>query len=439
MGVAMIEALRASIVRGACVLPEEMRPIYLGFVIGDDRGISPVRTSDFRGSGLAHLSVVSGANLAFILLLMAPVLRLLGARSRMLFIVSVLIVFGAVTRFEPSVLRAMSMAGVVAIAHAIGRPVSMVRVLSLAVVVLVLADPMILWSLGFRLSLAATLGIVLLLRPIAALIPGPRRLALAIALPTAAQVGVAPVAVPAFGLPALVSLPANVLVEPTAAFVMMWGTTVGFISGVVPGTVAAALQLPARVAVGWIMIVAEQSTRPAGARVGAWSVLTIVAIVMVGRTRWSRRPKVAAIVGTSAVIALIVALCVVRPSAVSGEPIGRARLWVAAGSDASSVLTIAGDTRVDELLSALRLRGIEEIDLLVRLTESTAAREAEQLLRSRVRARRTISPDTQQGVTVPDAQVLAVGSLVVTVRLIGDRIGVEVIDNSEHGVVHDGG
>ena len=51
---------------GADALPRDRRSVYRGFVLGDDRGESAVIASDFAASGLAHLLVVSGENVAFV-------------------------------------------------------------------------------------------------------------------------------------------------------------------------------------------------------------------------------------------------------------------------------------------------------------------------------------------------------------------------------------
>ena len=106
------------------------------------------------------------------------------------------------------------MAGLAAVAQASGRPASGLRLLSLAIAGLVLVDPFLVWSIGFRLSVGASLGILLLARPIADRCPGPTWLAEALGVTTAAQLGVAPVAIPVFGSIPLAALPANLLVAP---------------------------------------------------------------------------------------------------------------------------------------------------------------------------------------------------------------------------------
>ncbi|MCB1018059.1 MAG: ComEC/Rec2 family competence protein, partial [Acidimicrobiales bacterium] len=104
--------LHRLLARGAADLPDDTRALFLGFVLGDDRGRSELVTDDFRGAGLMHLLAVSGQNVAFVLALFAPALRRLGLRSRFVATLALLAFFALLTRFEPSVLRATAMAAI---------------------------------------------------------------------------------------------------------------------------------------------------------------------------------------------------------------------------------------------------------------------------------------------------------------------------------------
>ena len=219
---------------GAAVMPPAERALFLGFVLGDDRGQSPVVKQAFRDSGLAHLTAVSGENVAFLLVVVSPLLGRLGLRSRWAATVAVIAWFALLTRFEPSVLRACVMAGLAATATFLARPASTIRLLSLAVTGLLLVDPFLVYSVGWWLSVGATAGIAVLAGPIAAWLPGPRPLALAIGVTAAAQLGVAPVQLAVFGPLPLASLPANLLAGPVAGPVMVWGLPAGLLAGLVP-------------------------------------------------------------------------------------------------------------------------------------------------------------------------------------------------------------
>src|SRR5690606_20592924 len=188
--------------------------------------------------GLGHLLAVSGQNVAVVLGAARPLLERVRYRVRFPATLALLGMLLLVTRAEPSILRAAVMSGVVALAAAMGRSTSSLRVLALAVTALVLIDPLLVESVGFRLSVAASAGIVLLATPIAVRLPGPRVLAETMAVTLAAQVAVAPVALSTFGGLPVASLPANVVAAPVSGPLMIWGVTAGVVAGVMGGPIA---------------------------------------------------------------------------------------------------------------------------------------------------------------------------------------------------------
>ena len=84
--------------------------LYTGLVIGDDARESPEMVQAFRTSGLSHLTAVSGENVVFVLAAASPMLRRLRPWWRWAATLALIGWFMALTRFEPSVLRAGVMA-----------------------------------------------------------------------------------------------------------------------------------------------------------------------------------------------------------------------------------------------------------------------------------------------------------------------------------------
>jgi competence protein ComEC len=261
-------------------------------VLGDDREQPEELGDAFRSAGLSHLLAVSGQNVAFVLALCSPVLIRLGLRSRLLVTLGLLVFFGLLTRWEPSVLRAGAMAALACTAATVGRPTARVRLLALAVTACVLVDPLLVRSVGFQLSVGATLGIALLAAPLSSWLRGPSWFTEPLAVTVAAQVGVAPVAVPQFGGIPLASLPANLLAVPAAAPLTAWGLTGGVVAGVAGRPFDGWLHLPTRVLAGWLAGVARWAEElPLGQLRGAHVVVLVVvaAVVVAVRARWWRR------------------------------------------------------------------------------------------------------------------------------------------------------
>ena len=133
---AVANRVRDVVLRGTEPLDADARALVAGFLLGDTRAIPDAIAEDYRASGLSHLLAVSGANVAFVLLVFAPLLRRLLLVPRTGVAIVIVVVFAAATRFEPSVLRASVLATVTILTSFVGRPVSRVRALALAIVVL---------------------------------------------------------------------------------------------------------------------------------------------------------------------------------------------------------------------------------------------------------------------------------------------------------------
>jgi competence protein ComEC len=292
-GMRLANGLRGLVLSGARQLPEAPAALTAGLLVGDDRELPEPLAADFRVAGLSHLLAVSGANVAFVLALAGPALRHFGLRGRFAGGVAVLALFAAMTRFEPSVLRASAMAGVGLVAAFAGRPARGGRLLALAVAGLVLADPFLIHSLGFGLSVGASAGILALARPLAARLPGPRLLRDGLAVTAAAQIGVAPVALPAFGSLPLIAFPANLLAAPAAAALTLWGFGSGLAGGVLeplaPGA-PGALGVPTRFLSSYLAGVASVAAQFPLA-VGGRGFAAVVAVSVLGRLGWGLRQR----------------------------------------------------------------------------------------------------------------------------------------------------
>jgi competence protein ComEC len=247
---------RTVVLAGTDRLPPTERALLAGFLLGDTRSIPDPLVDDFRAGGLSHLLAVSGANVAFVLAIASPLLGRLRLGNRFLGGVTVLVLFGTMTRWEPSVLRACAMAAVAMTAMFLGRPVPAARILALAAIGLLVVDPFLVHSVGFLLSCGAAAGIILLSTRIAARIPGPRPLAAALGVTAAAQLGVLPVLLPVFGSVPLVALPANLLAAPVVGPLTVWGLVAGTVGGWTGPGIARILQLPTYALLRWVELVA---------------------------------------------------------------------------------------------------------------------------------------------------------------------------------------
>ncbi|MGH2556640.1 MAG: ComEC/Rec2 family competence protein, partial [Actinomycetota bacterium] len=220
-------SLRRSLTR---VFPPKDAGLLMGLALGDTSTLDRRVEEDFRASGLSHLTAVSGQNLVMFL---APILGLaglagVGRRARFLVGLSAVGFFVLLTGAEPSVLRASAMSGLTLLGVFLGRPRSPPAILGGAVLLLLAHDPTLVHSVGFQLSVAATVGMAILAQPVGDRLGAlPRPLALAAGTTLAAQAGVMPVLLFYFQVFPIVSIPANLLAFPAVGPAMLLGLASG--------------------------------------------------------------------------------------------------------------------------------------------------------------------------------------------------------------------
>ncbi len=263
-------------------LSEGASGLAAGLVTGDTRLLPADAEEDLRDAGLTHLVAVSGSNVALVLVGVLVMTRATRLRfwPAQIVIVTALAWFALLTRFEPSVLRATVMAVMVLAARWRGVASDPVHALSSTVLLLLLVDPRIGQSLGLLLSVAATVG-VLVVGP-AARRRLPERPAMffdLVAITIGAQVAVLPVLLSTGEEVGLAAVPANMVAVPLAAVastIALIATAVGVIS-VDAG--------------GWVMALAGPA---------------LEGLLAVGRTAAGRGPTIstAAPFGIAAVLAL---------------------------------------------------------------------------------------------------------------------------------------
>jgi competence protein ComEC len=163
---------------------------------------------------------------------------------------------------------------------------------------LLVVDPFLLFSVGFLLSCGACAGIAVATAPIERRLRGPAWFREALAVTTAAQLGVAPVLLATFGTLPLVALPANLVAAPFVGPLTIWGLVVSAIGGLTGPAAGRWLQLPtlamlrsielvARTAAGFPLALGPPAAIALTAAVGAAVVVRLVAtrvrVLPVGR------------------------------------------------------------------------------------------------------------------------------------------------------------
>ena len=240
--------LRRSFTAAAARFGGDAGGLLPGMVTGDTSALNAELEEAMKTVGMTHLTAVSGANCSLILgtlLLTARTLRLPRVAAAAASLAG-LGLFVLMVGPDPSVLRAALMGGIGLASMASGRAGRGLSLLCVAVIGLLLVQPVLATSFGFVLSVLATLGIVMTGRRIMDWVPAPlpRWAAGGVAVPLSAQLFCGPVIVllqPQFGAYAL---PANVAAAPLVAPVTLLGTAAAAVLPVVPAA-AELLMAPA--------------------------------------------------------------------------------------------------------------------------------------------------------------------------------------------------
>jgi competence protein ComEC len=317
-------------------MPEREAALARGFVLGEDDRIDPQTRDDFKRSNLAHLLAVSGENVILLGVLAWPLLALLGLplRARLIGTLCLIALYVPVTGAGPSIQRAGVMGAAGLVAALADRPRSRWYAVLLAAGATLALNPMAHGDVGWQLSFAAVIGIMLWAKRLAAALSGnsERRsarhaLAEAVAVTVAATVATAPLMAAAFDQFSPAALPANVLAAPAVAPAMWLGMLTGIL-GQAPFVPVEPLNWLDSLCLAYIAQVARWLATPDWALLtvhldSVWSVAAASAVLLVamelllrsfdrlkGRWRWGVS---AAKAGLAAVILIALLLLVPWP------------------------------------------------------------------------------------------------------------------------------
>jgi competence protein ComEC len=374
-------------IRGALLdvtdgLPADARGLVPGAAIGDTTRLPADLDRAMRDVSLTHITAVSGAHFAVLTVAVVGLTALLRLprRARAGATACVMAGFVLLVHPEPSVVRAGVMGAISVAGMVLGRPSRAVPSLGAAVVVLLVLDPWLARSFGFVLSVLATGSIALLGPPIAARLGMlPRWLAVAVAVPLAAQAVCAPVLVllqPGVGL---LAVPANVLAAPALVPATVLGVVGAVLAPWLPGLAWPVLQAAA-LATWWIAAVARTAAGLAGARAdwppGAGGAVALAVVTATGLAlglsmarwpRWLRR--LGALIALLSLL-IVLAVRVVTPRAVPLDwevtlcDVGQGDMLVLrSGPSAGVVVDVGPDPSLAD--RCLDMLGVRRIDLLV--------------------------------------------------------------------------
>ncbi|MCZ7674409.1 MAG: ComEC/Rec2 family competence protein [Chloroflexi bacterium] len=209
------------------LIPDPEAALLSGILLGNDNGIPPDLAADFRTTGMTHIIAISGFNIALIIVILVGIADpFFSRKTAVLLAIIGIFVYTILVGADASVVRAAIMGSVFLVTSRwLGRPNFAYASLFFTGFFMTLINPFTLWDVGFQLSFAATLGLMLYADPFT---QWARRrvsrlfdrqlthqimgvLSEAVLLTLAAQILTVPLMVGYFGQLSLVSLVANAL------------------------------------------------------------------------------------------------------------------------------------------------------------------------------------------------------------------------------------
>ncbi|MGE5473633.1 MAG: DNA internalization-related competence protein ComEC/Rec2 [Ignavibacteriales bacterium] len=210
-------------------LPPNQAGLLKGMLIGDRNGLPESIKNDFNISGLTHIVCVSGANIAYIIFSCVFILGLIGVKKPFSNIITIFVVliFMFITGCSPSVVRASIMGLLILLAEVFARKTDIYTSISTACLIVLLYNPLTFYDIGFQLSFAGTIGIVLYYKTLSEIFHFlPKYINQALCATLAAQITVCPIIALYFNKLSLIALLINVLVIPATGLI----TFIGFVT-----------------------------------------------------------------------------------------------------------------------------------------------------------------------------------------------------------------
>ncbi|HYJ54414.1 MAG TPA: ComEC/Rec2 family competence protein [Mycobacterium sp.] len=276
------------------VLPADQAGMLPALVLGDTSTVPGQTTQDFRTSGLAHLTAVSGANVTIVCGAVLLTATLIGPRAAVGLAAVTLLGFVVVVQPSPSVLRAAVMGAITLLAVLSHRRRQALPALAATVVVLMVGAPELAVDVGFALSVSATAALVLIAPVWSRRLTErgwPRPLAAAVSVAVAAQLVTAPLVAGISGSVSLVAVGANLVVAPVIPPITVIGSAAAALCPLWPAGAELLIRFTGP-EVWWLMSVARWAATVPAAAVpvpsGGAGVVTVAVAALGAAVVWHR-------------------------------------------------------------------------------------------------------------------------------------------------------
>jgi competence protein ComEC len=158
-------SLREFVIRQSKVFPQSEGSLIVGMLIGQRQHIPEEVSKAFKTTGLTHIVAVSGFNMTIIATACGSFVWYIGRRTTNLMTIVIVFGFVIITGASAAVVRAAIMATIMVMAQLLGRQYASLYSLLVVASIMVIINPrIVIWDVGFQLSVAATYGVLIAFR-----------------------------------------------------------------------------------------------------------------------------------------------------------------------------------------------------------------------------------------------------------------------------------
>lgn len=145
------------------LLTKETYALGIGILIGDNSRINEKIVEDFKNSNLSHMLAVSGAHINYVVLTVSILFtkKRAGIKTQRVVTIIMMLFFMELTQMTSSVVRAGISCIIYMLASLLYRKADVINAMAISTLLTLLNNPFKLFDIGFQLSYAGTLGIIL--------------------------------------------------------------------------------------------------------------------------------------------------------------------------------------------------------------------------------------------------------------------------------------
>lgn len=219
------------------------KAIIDALILGQRLELDKETIADYSNAGVIHILAISGLHISiiyfFIVFLLKPLKRVrFGAEIQLLIVLAILWLFALLTGLPASVTRAVTLFSFISIGNYFNQPKAIYNALAISAFLILLIKPNAIFDIGFQLSYAAVLSIVLFQPFYKKFYFSDNKIAVyftdTVLVSLAAQIGVLPLSLYYFNQLPLLFLLANLVIIPLSSLVLIAGIVILPLNYVLP-------------------------------------------------------------------------------------------------------------------------------------------------------------------------------------------------------------